>query len=64
MRSYLRNAICLGSLLAAMLLPALGSALYLIPFLCIRYSKAQKERVERELAERREHTQEENTLQA
>ena len=36
-----------------MLLPALGSALYLIPFLCIRYSKEQKARVERELAERR-----------
>lgn len=36
-----------------MLLPALGSLLYLIPFLCIRYSKEQKARVERELAERR-----------
>lgn len=47
-----------------MLLPALGSALYLIPFLCIRYSKAQKERVERELAERREHAQEESARQA
>lgn len=36
-----------------MLLPALGSILYLIPFLCIRYSKAQKAQVEKELAERR-----------
>ena len=37
-----------------MLLPALGSLLYLIPFLCIRYSKRQKEQVERELIERHE----------
>ncbi len=36
-----------------MLLPALGSILYLIPFLCIRYSKSQKEQVEKELSERR-----------
>ncbi len=35
-----------------MLLPALGSILYLIPFLCIRYSKSQKEQVEKELSER------------
>lgn len=35
-----------------MLLPALGSVLYLIPFLCIRYSKAQRAQVEKELAER------------
>ncbi len=35
-----------------MLLPALGSLLYLIPFLCIRYSKDQKAQVERELIER------------
>lgn len=35
-----------------MLLPALGSLLYLIPFLCIRYSKHQKAQVERELIER------------
>lgn len=32
-----------------MLLPALGSVLYLIPFLCIRYSKAQRAQVERNL---------------
>lgn len=37
-----------------MLLPALGSLLYLIPFLCIRYSKSQKEQVEQELIERHE----------
>lgn len=36
-----------------MLLPALGSALYLIPFLCIRYTKAQKAQVEKDLQERR-----------
>lgn len=35
-----------------MLLPVIGSILYLIPFLCIRYSKAQKAQVEKELAER------------
>lgn len=35
-----------------MLLPALGALLYLIPFLFIRYSKAQREQVERELAQR------------
>ena len=35
-----------------MLLPALGSVLYLIPFLCIRYSKAQRAQVEKDLAER------------
>ena len=35
-----------------MLLPALGSILYLIPFLMIKYSKQDKEKVERELAER------------
>ena len=35
-----------------MLLPALGSILYLIPFMFIRYSKAQREQVEKELAER------------
>lgn len=35
-----------------MLLPALGSFLYLIPLLCIRYSKKQKELVEKELIER------------
>ena len=37
-----------------MLLPALGSVLYLIPFLCIRYTKAQKAQVEKDLKERRE----------
>lgn len=37
-----------------MLLPALGSLLYLIPFLCIRYSKKQKALVEKELKERHE----------
>lgn len=37
-----------------MLLPALGSLLYLIPFLCIRYSKKQKALVEKELMERHE----------
>lgn len=37
-----------------MLLPALGSILYLIPFIFIRYSKAQKEQVEKDLAERHE----------
>lgn len=41
-----------------MLLPAIGSLLYLIPFLCIRYSKAQKEQVERELLERHAKAQE------
>lgn len=35
-----------------MLLPALGSILYLIPFMMIKYSKQDKEKVERELAER------------
>lgn len=35
-----------------MLLPALGSILYLIPFMFIKYSKAQREQVEKELAER------------
>lgn len=35
-----------------MLLPALASILYLIPFLCIRYSKKQKEQVEKELTQR------------
>lgn len=35
-----------------MLLPALGSVLYLIPFMFIKYSKAQREKVEAELAER------------
>lgn len=35
-----------------MLLPAIGSILYLIPFLFIRYSKEQKRQVEKELAER------------
>ncbi|HIT53146.1 MAG TPA: MFS transporter [Candidatus Fimivicinus intestinavium] len=40
-----------------MLLPALGSLLYLIPFLCIRYSKQQKAQVEQELIQR--HEQEE-----
>lgn len=35
-----------------MLLPALGSILYLIPFVCIKYSKAQRAQVEKELAER------------
>lgn len=37
-----------------MLLPALGSILYLIPFVCIKYSKAQRAQVEKELAERHE----------
>ena len=37
-----------------MLLPALGSVLYLIPFLCIRYTKKQKALVEKELMERHE----------
>lgn len=37
-----------------MLLPALGSLLYLMAFLCIRYSKQQKELVEKELRERHE----------
>ena len=41
-----------------MLLPALGSLLYLIPFLCIRYSKQQKAQVERELIERHARTAE------
>lgn len=36
-----------------MLLPAAGSLLYLIPFLCIRYSKEQRAQVERELQARR-----------
>ena len=35
-----------------MLLPALGSILYLIPFMCIKYSKAQMKQVEKELEER------------
>ncbi|MBE6827684.1 MAG: hypothetical protein E7514_03595 [Ruminococcaceae bacterium] len=35
-----------------MLLPALGSILYLIPFMFIRYSKVQREQVERELEQR------------
>lgn len=37
-----------------MLLPAIGSILYLIPFLCIRYPKEQKHLVETQLKERRE----------
>lgn len=35
-----------------MLLPAIGSILYLIPFLCIRYSKAQQAQVEADLRAR------------
>lgn len=35
-----------------MLLPALGSLMYLIPFLCIRYSKKDREEVEKYLKER------------
>ncbi len=37
-----------------MLLPALGSILYLIPFMCIKHSKAMMQQVEKELAERHE----------
>lgn len=36
-----------------MLLPALGSLLYLIPFLCIKYPKELKQKVESELQQRR-----------
>lgn len=45
-----------------MLLPAIGSVLYLIPFLFIRYSKKQKAQVEKELAER--HIKEKEKLSA
>ncbi len=44
-----------------MLLPALGSLMYLIPFLCIRYTKKQREEVERFLAEKHERAKEEGT---
>lgn len=47
-----------------MLLPALGSILYLIPFLCIRYSKSQKEQVEKELSERHNTESEANEVNA
>lgn len=47
-----------------MLLPALGSILYLIPFLCIRYSKSQKEQVEKELSERHNAEVEANEVNA
>lgn len=42
-----------------MLLPALGSLLYLIPFLCIKYDKKTKIMVENDLKERRARAEEE-----
>lgn len=47
-----------------MLLPALGSILYLIPFLCIKYPKELKAQVESDLKERRAAAQLEDVKEA